>query len=267
MTTIAKPLRFLTGFAALAAIAFALGAWLTVAPPALAADGNVIDEVDGAADALVAKLKKLRPGIPIERVTGTPVAGIYALVIDGATVYYGTADGRYLFAGDLYELGDDNLVNLAEVGRAEMRRKLLASVPRDEMVIFSPKGQVKAAVSVFTDVDCGYCQHFHREVPELNRMGIEVRYLAWPRAGIGSRSYEKIVSAWCSDDPNTAITRLKAQQPIPSATCPNPVADQFELGRELGVTGTPAIILEDGTLLPGYMPAAELAKAVGIGTG
>ncbi|HEX7034397.1 MAG TPA: DsbC family protein [Pseudomonadales bacterium] len=265
MTTIAKPLRFLTGLAVLAAVGLALGAWLAVAPPALAAD-KVVDDVDGAADALVARLKKLRPGIPIERVTGTPVSGIYALEISGGTVYYGTADGRYLFAGDLYELGDDDLVNLAEVGRAEMRRKLLASVPRDEMVIFSPKGRAKAAVNVFTDVDCGYCQRFHQEVPALNRMGIEVRYLAWPRAGIGSRSYDKIVSAWCSDDPNAAITRLKAQQAIPPATCPNPVADQFELGRELGVTGTPAIILEDGTLLPGYMPAEELARAVGIGT-
>lgn len=263
MTIIGKPFRSFTALALLAG-ALAFGGWLAGAEPALAA-GEVADEVDGAADALVTKLKKLRPGIPIERVTATPVAGIFALEISGGTVYYGTADGRYLFAGDLYELGDDDLVNLAEVGRTEMRRELLGSVPRDEMVIFSPKGPVKAAISVFTDVDCGYCQHFHKEVPELNRLGIEVRYLAWPRAGIGSRSYEKIVSAWCADDPNTALTRLKAQQSIPSATCPNPVADQYDLGRELGVTGTPAIILEDGTLVPGYMPAAELAKIVGIG--
>ena len=95
-------------------------------------------------------------------------------------------------------------------------------------------------------------------------MGIEVRYLAYPRAGIGSRSYQKIVSAWCSDDPNGAITRLKAGEEIPDSTCTNPVAGQFELGGQVGVSGTPAIVLEDGRLLPGYMPAEDLAKTIGI---
>ena len=101
-------------------------------------------------------------------------------------------------------------------------------------------------------------------MPKLNEMGIEVRYLAYPRAGVGSQSYQKIVSAWCSADRNTAITRLKARQTIPTLTCPNPVASQLDLGREVGVTGTPAIVLEDGRLLPGYMPAEQLAEALGI---
>jgi thiol:disulfide interchange protein DsbC len=218
---------------------------------------------DEAAGKLVSKLQALRPGIPIENVSATPIPNIYALEITGGTVYYGTADGRYLFAGDLYELGEDDLINLAEVGRSDMRKQLMAEVPRQDMVIFSPAGPIKAAINVFTDVDCGYCQKLHQEVPELNRMGVEVRYLAYPRAGVGSPSYDKIVSAWCADDPNTAITKLKARQAIPPATCPNPVADQFELGREMGVNGTPAIVLEDGRLLPGYLPAAELARTAG----
>lgn len=229
-----------------------------------AAPDKPVNDADGAADALVAKLQKLRPGIPIEAVSPTPIDGIYALEIAGGAVYYGTADGRYLFAGDLYELGDDDLVNLAEAGRTKMRKALIDEVPRREMVIFSPKGPTRAAISVFTDVDCGYCQKLHQEVPELNRMGVEVRYLAYPRGGIGSPSYDKIVSAWCAADPNKALTRLKARQPVPPATCPNPVAEHFDLGREIGVNGTPAIVLEDGTLLPGYLPAEELAKAVGL---
>lgn len=213
---------------------------------------------------LVTRLKALRPDIPIESVAQTPLPGIFQLNLSGGTVFYGTADGRYLFAGDLYELGDDDLVNLAEQGRIGKRHELMAAVDPKDMVIFPASGQTKAVINVFTDVDCGYCRKLHQEVPRLNELGIEVRYLAYPRAGIGSRSYEKIVSAWCADDPNVAITALKLGKDIPDATCPNPVADQYELGQLVGVSGTPAIVLEDGRLLPGYMPADDLAAAIGI---
>ena len=165
---------------------------------------------------------------------------------------------------DMYELAESGLVNLAESKRVVKRKALMDAVAREDMVIFAPAGETRAVVNVFTDVDCSYCQKLHLEVPALNQMGIEVRYLAYPRAGVGSPSYAKIVSAWCADDPNTAITKLKARQEIPPATCTNPVAQHFDLGREVGVTGTPAIVTEDGRLVPGYMPAAELAKAVGI---
>jgi thiol:disulfide interchange protein DsbC len=216
------------------------------------------------ADRLVQNLQALRPDIPIEGVSPTPIPGIYALELGGGTVFYGTADGRYLFAGDLYELREDDLVNLAEAGRDGKRKELMAAVPRKDMVIFSPSGPVKAGISVFTDVDCGYCQRLHQEVPQLNKMGIEVRYLAYPRAGVGSRSYQKIVSAWCAKDANEALTKLKAREEIADAECANPVADHLELGREIGIAGTPAIVLDDGRMLPGYLPAAELAKTLGI---
>ena len=219
---------------------------------------------DEGGDTLVAKLKALRPEIPIERVSPSPLPGIYQLELTGGTVFYGTEDGRYLFAGDLYELGENDLINLAEQGRVEKRQSLMASVDAADMVIFPAGGERKAVINVFTDVDCGYCRKLHQEVPELNDLGVEVRYLAYPRAGIGSRSYQKIVSAWCADDRNGAITALKAGQEIPDSDCKNPVADQYELGHEVGVSGTPAIVLEDGRLLPGYMPAAQLAEAIGI---
>ncbi|MEZ5549895.1 MAG: DsbC family protein [Pseudomonadales bacterium] len=213
---------------------------------------------------LITKLRALRPDIPIERVGPSPLPGIFTLELSGGTVFYGTADGRYLFTGDLYELQEDDLVNLAELGRIEKRHDLMASVKTSDMVIFPATGGTKAVINVFTDVDCGYCRKLHQEVPRLNELGIEVRYLAYPRAGIGSRSYQKIVSAWCSADPNSALTALKAGAEIPDATCPNPVANQFELGHEVGVTGTPSIVLEDGRLLPGYVPADELASTLGI---
>ncbi len=213
---------------------------------------------------LVDKLKALRPSIPIEGVSESPLPGIYALEIEGGTVFYGTADGRYLFTGDLYELGDTDLINLAELNRSVKRIDLLAAVPEEDMVIFSPAGTTKAVVSIFTDVDCGFCRKLHKEVPELNALGVEVRYLAYPRAGIGSESYHRIVSAWCADDRNAAITLLKSGDSIPTKSCDNPVSQHYELGRQVGVTGTPAIVTEDGRLLPGFMPAEQLAKTVGI---
>jgi thiol:disulfide interchange protein DsbC len=238
-----------------AVVAFGITAW---------AAGQQGPADAGAGEKLVERLKSLRPDIPIEGVSASPVPGIFALELAGGTVFYGTADGRYLFAGDLYELGDTELVNLAEARRTEQRRALMADVPRDDLVIFPAAGKTKAVVNVFTDVDCGFCRKLHQEVPTLNEMGIEIRYLAYPRAGVGSRSYQKIVSAWCADDPNAALTQLKAGQEIPDRACDNPVARQLDLGRQVGVTGTPALVLEDGRLLPGYFPADELAQKVGI---
>ncbi|MGD8416990.1 MAG: thioredoxin fold domain-containing protein [Pseudomonadales bacterium] len=240
---------------------------LLMAVPAgqvLADDAQQAQSGAEGGEQLVARLKALRPDIPIQRVSRSPLPGIYQLDLAGGTVFYGTADGRYLFAGDLYELGDDDLVNLAEQGRISKRQELMAAVDPKDMVIFPADGQTKAVIDVFTDVDCGYCRKLHKEVPKLNKMGVEVRYLAYPRAGIGSRSYEKIVSAWCSDDPQSAITALKAGKEIPDKTCPNPVADEYALGQQVGVSGTPAIVLEDGRLLPGYMPADDLAATLGI---
>ncbi len=213
---------------------------------------------------LVDKLKALRPDIPIESVSESPLPGIYTLEIEGGTIFYGTGDGRYLFTGDLYELGETDLINLAEASRTTKRLELLAAVPEEDMVIFSPSGATRAVVNIFTDVDCGFCRKLHKEVPELNALGVEVRYLAYPRAGIGSESYDRIVAAWCSEDRNAAITRLKSGDSIPMKSCANPVAQHYELGRQIGVTGTPAIVTEDGRLLPGFMPAEQLAKSVGI---
>jgi len=220
--------------------------------------------MDANGAALVERLQALRPDIPVERVSPTPLPGIVALELGGGTVFYGTTDGRYLFAGDLYELTDTDLVNVAEAGRVGQRQAIMAKVDPASMVIFKATGERKAIISVFTDVDCGYCQKLHLEVPQLNKMGIEVRYLGYPRAGVGSESYDRMVSAWCASDPNAALTRVKAGEKIPAATCDNEIAAHYGIGREIGVAGTPSIILEDGRLLPGYLPAPELAKAIGI---
>jgi thiol:disulfide interchange protein DsbC len=228
------------------------------APPSVAA------RPAGASSPLVDRLAVLRPSIKVQRVVPTPSPGIVGLELAGGQMLYGTADGKFLFAGDMYDLTGADLVDVAEADRKILRHALLETVDPATLLVFKAKGQRKAWIDVFTDVDCGYCQKLHLEVPQLNAMGIEVRYLAYPRAGLESESYHRIVSAWCAKNPQDALTRVKRGETIPDAECDNPIAMHYALAHEMGLNGTPAIILEDGTMLPGYMPAAELAKAVGI---
>jgi thiol:disulfide interchange protein DsbC len=133
------------------------------------------------------------------------------------------------------------------------------------MIIFSPEGETRAHITVFTDVSCFYCQKLHKEVPELNKRGVEVRYLAYPRSGLDSPGYRQLATAWCASDRQDAITKLKAQQSVPENVCEeNPVADQFALGQQLGVRGTPAMVTETGTMIPGYQSADDLMVTLGL---
>jgi thiol:disulfide interchange protein DsbC len=216
-----------------------------------------------ALDAVVAKLTALRPDLPIEAAAPAEMPGMIAIELTGGTMLYATADGRYMVAGDLYEMGDE-LVNIAEAKRDAKRRELIAGIALKDMAVFPAQGNRRAVVTVFTDVDCGYCRKLHMEVPRLNQMGVEVRYLAYPRTGVGSPSYDKLVTAWCSSNRQDAITRMKRGEDLPMKTCDNPVAREYELGRMAGLQGTPAIVLEDGRMLPGYMSADELGQVLGI---
>lgn len=240
---------------------------LAVADIPAAESGPESARIEGPGAQAVERLARLRPDIPVVRVSASPLPGIVALEVSGGTILYATEDGRYLFAGDLYELTETDLINVAEAGRVDERREALASVDPASMIIFPATGERRASISVFTDVDCGYCRKLHLEVPTLNAMGIEVRYLGFPRAGVGSESYDRIVSAWCAKDPRDALTRVKAGEDIPAATCDNRIAEHYGLGQSMGVEGTPAIVLEDGRLLPGYVPADRLAAELGLAPG
>ena len=211
------------------------------------------------------KLKQAGLQFDVTDMKKTAASGVFKAELDGQRSVYVVGNGEYFFASDLYALRDSEAVNLSEQERNGPRAQLLAAVKKDDMIVFAPKTASKAVISVYTDVDCGYCQKLHNEVPELNALGIEVRYLAYPRAGIGSPSYNKITSAWCADNPQEALTKLKRRESIPTKLCDNnPVAAQFEMGQKMGISGTPSIVLNDGRLLPGYMPAKDLAKRLGI---
>lgn len=212
-----------------------------------------------------AKLNQIRPELVITTIEKSDLPGFYEVVMKGDSRLFVNEDASYFIAGDLYRVEESSFVNVSEESRNVTRRELIAAVDESEMVIFSPReGLKKASVTIFTDIDCGYCRKLHKEVPELNRLGIEVRYLAYPRAGINSDSYDKYVSAWCADNKQIAITKAKLGKEVEKRTCVNPVAAQYALGNKIGVSGTPAVVYEDGTLQPGYLPAIQLANRLGI---
>ncbi|WP_447589658.1 DsbC family protein [Aquipseudomonas campi] len=209
--------------------------------------------------AIRSTLGKLQPDLPIEAIAESPMSGLFQVHLKGGRLLYASADGQYLLQGNLYQFKDGNAVNLTEKAESVGIAKVVADIPVSEMVVFAPK-QPKTHITVFTDTDCGYCQKLHSEVPELNRLGIEVRYVAFPRQGVGSHGYNGLVSVWCAKDRQAAMTKAKSREELPPATCANPVAKQFELGQMIGVQGTPAIVLANGQMIPGYQPAPQLAK-------
>lgn len=211
-------------------------------------------------------LVKVNPAYKIVSIEPSHLDGFYNVQLDNGPLLYVSANAQHFFAGELYFLDGNKMVNITDADSTRARVALMGEFNPAEMIVFSPKAPVKTKthITVYTDVDCFYCQKLHKEVPELNARGIEVRYVAFPRAGIGSPSAQKLVSAWCSKNPQEAITRLKNHEDIPTAECDNPVAKQYELGKRMGVNGTPAIIMADGTLIPGYKPAPELAKILGV---
>ncbi len=212
-----------------------------------------------------AKLLQARPNLPIESIRTAELPGFVQVNLTGGHMLYVSEDAKYFIAGDLYRVDQTDFVNVSDEERNVSRKALIDSLDEEDMLVFTPgAGKVKATVTVFTDIDCGYCRKLHQEVPELNRLGIAVRYLAYPRAGIDSDSYNKIVSAWCSNDPLDALTKAKRGEAIPTRKCDNPVARQYALGSEVGVTGTPTLIYDNGFMQGGYLPAKRLADRLGI---
>lgn len=212
-------------------------------------------------DADYAKIKELvskQLGKKVTEIKPSPVPGLYQVTAP-PMVFYMSKDARYVINGDIVDL--QNRTNISAHERSAAKIAALNQISEKDMIIFSPK-KVKHVVTVFTDIDCAYCRKLHSEIAEYNKRGIEIRYLAFPRAGIGSESYRKAVAVWCSKDRKKAITEAKRGIQIAAKTCDNPVAKEYQLGEELGVNGTPSMVLEDGQMFPGYAPPDRLAAAL-----
>lgn len=230
---------------------FIVAMMFVLAVPAMAAENDSLQN-------LKQTLQKVFGAQP-DTMSPSPVKGIYEVGY-GPKIYYVSADGHYLFSGDLIDL--HNRTNLTEQNRSGARLKALSQIDEKSMIIYKAKGKEKHVITVFTDIDCGYCRKLHHGMAKMNELGITVRYLAFPRAGIGSPSYDKAVSVWCAKDRHKAMDDAKSGLIPQKASCDSPVKQEYMLGRSIGVTGTPSIVLKDGSLMPGYLPPEKLAAAL-----
>jgi len=188
-------------------------------------------------------------------IADTPVPGLKQVRVNNEIIYM-SEDGRYLVQGRFIDL--ETQTDLTDSAQASLRRERLADLNAEEFVTFGPE-EAEYELMVFTDPDCGYCRRLHEQMEEYASNGIRIHYLAFPRAGVGSQTYDKLVSVWCSPDQNGAMDIAKAGQTPPRATCDdNPVEKQYQLGQSLGVTGTPSMMTFDGDMIPGYVPPQQL---------
>jgi thiol:disulfide interchange protein DsbC len=227
----------------------ASAALVALFPAAAPADASV-------EEALAAKV----PGVEAENIRATPVPGLWEVAV-GAQVVYLSEDGRYMVRGELIDLmtGQNMTGERQNELQTALANRLSKEFDEARMVVFSPENP-RHTITVFTDIDCGYCRKLHREIEDYNKRGIKVRYMFYPLAGPGSDSWAKADAVWCSPDRNKAMTRAKLGEAV-TATQPcqdTPAAKHFELGSQLGVRGTPTIVTEDGQILGGYLPADQL---------
>ncbi|MDY6979844.1 MAG: DsbC family protein [Pseudomonadota bacterium] len=211
----------------------------------------VADELDQARKAIMDRFDDVKA----ENVEASPIAGLYRVTIP-PQVFYMSGDARYVVDGSVIDLAERR--NLTDEYRNQAINTAIEGMGEESMIVFGPD-DAEHTVTVFTDIDCGYCRKLHEAVAGYNEAGIRIRYMAYPRAGLNSKSYQKAVSAWCADDRQDALTRAKQGESIPQKNCDNPVADQFQLGQTIGISGTPALVLETGKIIPGYVPPKRLA--------
>ena len=224
-----------------------------------------------AADAVQVITQKLKQNLPraqIESVTQSQLPSLYEVALTTGEIIHVSADGNYIVNGDLLAVSSEGLTNVTEERRSKDRIKTLATLKDKDLVVFESKGEEKGELLVFTDTSCGYCQKFHGEVTALNDLGVTVKYVAWPRQGVTSPTGKTMANIWCADDKQQAMTAAKSRQSVAEAneTCNSvpTIQAQVNLGRKLGVNGTPAIYLNDGRKVGGYRTAVDLAKELGI---
>jgi thiol:disulfide interchange protein DsbC len=215
---------------------------------------------DAAEQAIRKSLDNLQLEVPVETITASPLPGLYEVKLKGSRVLYASADGQFVMQGYLFQLKDGKPVNLTEKTERLGISSLINGIPVAETVVYPAIGETKSHITVFTDTTCPYCHKLHAEVPELNKMGIEVRYVAFPRQGLGSPGDAQLQAVWCSKDKKAAMDKMVEGKEIKAEKCANPVSKQFSLGQSIGVNGTPAIVLANGQLIPGYQPAPQVAK-------
>jgi thiol:disulfide interchange protein DsbC len=245
----------ITGFVGQNALRRLVAASMLLAGTAMAQESTQEPTV-ASADAIEAKIRAMAPNAEMIAVSEMPIEGLLQVQIN-SEIYYASADAKYLITGRIIDM--DTRIDLTDQAKAGIRRGVLKNIDQGQQISFSPD-EPEYELLVFTDIDCGYCRKLHAQMDDYLAAGIAIHYLAFPRAGVGSHSFDKYVSVWCADDQRAALTDAKSGGEPEPLQCENPIEAQYNLGREVGVTGTPALLTSDGTLIPGYVPPEQLKQ-------
>lgn len=216
---------------------------------------SIMAETDSV-EALRQALAKSMPSVKPTKISVSPVDGLYEVIV-GSQVVYMSVDARYMIDGDLIDIKTKK--NISEAAKSDIRLAVINKFTSEQMLVYRPE-KVKDVITVITDIDCPYCRRLHSEVPSYLEKNVEVRYIFMPLKG--AADMKKTISVWCSDDQQLALDIVKSGGQIEEKTCDNPIKEHLAMARELGVRGTPAIILEDGQLLPGYVPVDKLIAEI-----
>ena len=204
-------------------------------------------------------IEKILPkGSQIESIQESSIAGLYAVYYGDLEPIYVSEDGNFFIYGNIFKINKNSILNITDIEISKRRSLILSNLVSSELISFKSSNE-KHVVTVFTDVDCGYCRKLHNQIKEYNKLGITINYAAFPRSGLGSDSFMKMVGAWCSENMKLSLTKLKNNKEVSVNFCDNqPVSKHYAIGNKLGVTGTPAIFSSDGRLFPGYLSPEDL---------
>jgi thiol:disulfide interchange protein DsbC len=225
---------------------------------ALSLFGLTLSVAHADEDAIRQALTKSMPSVKVGSIKPSEISGLYEVTV-GGNIFYVSGDGKYLVQGHLVDVAAR--VDLTEEKLSSVRKQAIEKIGVDKMIVFKPK-ESKYTVTIFTDIDCGYCRKLHSEIDQYMAQGITIQYMFFPRAGKGSDSYNKAVSVWCADDRKAALTAAKKGDTPPAKTCDNPVDEHMQLAEDFEVKGTPMMVTEKGSIFPGYLPAKQLAEAL-----
>ncbi len=230
-----------------------------------AEEAKVVDKNEQL-DFLQQQIEKKIPGVKVDSIRKSKMPGLYEVMSSGQLLYV-SKDAQYLISGKLFSISNGvrdltaESMERFELIKAPSRREKINAINEKDMIVFKATDE-KYRVTVFTDVDCSYCRKLHKEMKNYNKLGITVQYMGFPRAGIGSPSHKKLQTVWCADDPLDAMNKAKIDRTFGSNTCDDPLEKHIRLVKEFGLSGTPAIILKSGRLIPGFVDPRKLLSLV-----
>lgn len=214
---------------------------------------------DNSAQLIRESMDRANLGAKVDFIEPSPMAGLYVVGLQGGRVLYASEDGHFFIQGRLYEAGDGKTINLTDRQEREGIAKAISDIDTSEMIVFKAKDE-RSVITVFTDTSCPFCHKLHEDIDEINDAGVTIRYLAYPREGLKSETFQKMVSVWCADDRQKAISDAINEDYLVDQTCSNPVESHYMLGQQIGLQGTPSIVFRDGSVVSGYRSAEVIEK-------